>query len=289
MLGLPFQLDLQPSYYTGFAHNEFESAYPGLWKGLVGAWVPALGVTGFTLRDVSGFNNHGTIDPVASSWVIGNYPRRPGYALHFTTTNDDRVIVSDPPSGVLDIGTSDDFTMVIVFNRGDSVGTDRVISKGGHSNTIAGYVLAVTSDDALEIEYSNGITKPISSASSAGIVVSDGTTWHHVVTSINRSVGFDIWLDKINVVNGSIDTTSDNFDSTQDLNLGQKSDGLNDFPGDILYILLYKRAWTLRDVIFDYYNPLALFILRDQLFVRAPAAAGADVRRHIIPAYMRAA
>lgn len=36
-----------------------ELRYPGLWRGCVGAWAPCLGPTGLTLRDWSGFGNHG--------------------------------------------------------------------------------------------------------------------------------------------------------------------------------------------------------------------------------------
>jgi hypothetical protein len=43
---------LKPSYATGYAKNASQSAHPNLWDGLVGAWMPSLGVTGETLRDV---------------------------------------------------------------------------------------------------------------------------------------------------------------------------------------------------------------------------------------------
>ena len=47
----------KPSYATGYARNASESANPNLWKGLVGAWMPSFGVTGGTLKDVSGNGN----------------------------------------------------------------------------------------------------------------------------------------------------------------------------------------------------------------------------------------
>ncbi len=59
-----------PSWKQGFARNAAESAAPGLWKGLAGLWAPGLGPTGLTLRDLSGFGNHGTLtnmDP-ATDW-----------------------------------------------------------------------------------------------------------------------------------------------------------------------------------------------------------------------------
>ena len=81
---------IRPSYHQGYARNASESENPGSWLGLVGAWAPALGPTGSTLRDVSGNNNHGTLtdmDP-ATDWVISGNPRLPGWALDFDGSND---------------------------------------------------------------------------------------------------------------------------------------------------------------------------------------------------------
>ena len=52
---------IKPSFSTGYAKNASESANPNLWKGLVGAWMPSFGVTGNTLKDVSGNGNEGTL------------------------------------------------------------------------------------------------------------------------------------------------------------------------------------------------------------------------------------
>jgi len=35
----------RPSYHQGFARFRGESVYPGLWKDMDRAWVPALGIT----------------------------------------------------------------------------------------------------------------------------------------------------------------------------------------------------------------------------------------------------
>ena len=79
---------VRPSWKSGFARSAAESAYPGLWEGLQGLWVPALGPTGLALFDVSGRKNHGTLtnmDP--TDWVPGD-PRTGGHALDFDGSND---------------------------------------------------------------------------------------------------------------------------------------------------------------------------------------------------------
>lgn len=52
---------LKPSYATGYAKNASQSAHPNLWDGLVGAFVPMLGYTGLSAKDVSGSQNEGVI------------------------------------------------------------------------------------------------------------------------------------------------------------------------------------------------------------------------------------
>ena len=76
----------KPCYATGYARNASESANPNLWKGLVGAWMPSFGVTGNTLKDVSGNGNDGTLTNMdaASDWVGTSK----GLALDFDGVND---------------------------------------------------------------------------------------------------------------------------------------------------------------------------------------------------------
>lgn len=79
-------VSIRPSWKNGFARCAAESANPNLWKGLVGAWYPSLGPTGLTLRDVSGWHNHGTLtnmDP-ATDWVATEM----GWALDFDGDDD---------------------------------------------------------------------------------------------------------------------------------------------------------------------------------------------------------
>lgn len=70
---------LPVSYANGFAPRDGMPLYPGLWRGCVGAWNPGLGPTGLTLRDWSGFGNHGTASTTAAAiWQAnqGKYAAR---------------------------------------------------------------------------------------------------------------------------------------------------------------------------------------------------------------------
>jgi len=93
----------RPSFSTGYARNASESANPNLWKGLVGAWMPTLGVTGETLRDVSGNGHHGTLTGMdaATDWVATSK----GLALDMFSPNDS-----------IDAGSMDDFSDELTIN-----------------------------------------------------------------------------------------------------------------------------------------------------------------------------
>ena len=81
-----------PSWKQGFARNAAESDNPGLWVGLRGLWVPALGPTGLILRDVGGYG-HGTLtNMTAAAWVTG--APTGGYALAFTAASSQCVLTS---------------------------------------------------------------------------------------------------------------------------------------------------------------------------------------------------
>jgi hypothetical protein len=77
---------VEPSYKSGYAQSAGESAHPNLWDGLVGAWMPSMGVTGKTLRDISGNDNHGTLTNFSSIDVA--WERTKGnQSLSFTGVN----------------------------------------------------------------------------------------------------------------------------------------------------------------------------------------------------------
>ncbi len=68
---LPTASNVRPSYKSGFARSAADSASPGLWPD--NAWIPSLGATGTTVRDVVG-NYDGTIvNGEATDWTSSKY------------------------------------------------------------------------------------------------------------------------------------------------------------------------------------------------------------------------
>jgi len=58
-----------PTYQTGFARSADQSERPQDWRQLVGWWLPSLGPTGDTLRDLTAFQHHGTLTSMPAAWV----------------------------------------------------------------------------------------------------------------------------------------------------------------------------------------------------------------------------
>jgi len=74
------------SQHTGYARNASESAYPNLWRGLVGWWCPSINPRGGNrLFDLSPFRNHGTLTNMTNDdWVVSGGAG----ALDFDGSND---------------------------------------------------------------------------------------------------------------------------------------------------------------------------------------------------------
>lgn len=56
----------------GINATDFDSLYPQLWNGCIGAWCPSLGIAGSKLYDYSGYNNHGTLNGSTANLAWAN-------------------------------------------------------------------------------------------------------------------------------------------------------------------------------------------------------------------------
>jgi len=109
-----------PSYSQGFARSASEAAEPGLRKGQVLRYSPTLGVTGDTIRDVSGRGNNGTNN--GATWVVsGGKP-----ALEFVEASTTYVNIPDAPS----LNFSNAMTIAVWF-RLDHLGEQMFLASKG--------------------------------------------------------------------------------------------------------------------------------------------------------------
>lgn len=158
---------IEPSYGNGFAPRDGEPLYLNLFKGLVGAWCPSMGVTGSTLRDLSGQNNHGTLtnmDP-ATDWVIDNGQ----YALDFDGSNDD--VSASVPAG---IAGATSLSYSLWWRRKTISVLGPFFGVGVASSENNRFVFQAWSDTQVYIS---------TAASTWGNFTSNDLLWHHIVIS----------------------------------------------------------------------------------------------------------
>ncbi|MEO1841599.1 MAG: LamG-like jellyroll fold domain-containing protein, partial [Pseudomonadota bacterium] len=233
---------VRPSYKSGFARSASTSSSPGLWKGLVGAWVPALGNTGEKLYDVSGNKNHGTLtdmDP-ATDWISDPM----GPVLDLDGSSD----YIDIPSTVFDWSGTNNWSAFIWIKTtraspyGYFMGTS--IHHGWYirnSGTNALYKI----DDGSNFEYTTGTA-----------TITDGE-WHLLGITLEGNGGpFLGWVDgqiDISLTSGSVGALADTFAIGT---LGTK------MMGQLGPTYLYNRAINPTEIRQLHRDPLAPFRLR---------------------------
>lgn len=154
--------------------------------GLVGHWTFDDG-SGTTATDRSGNGNNGTLTN-GPTWTTGQV----GGALSFDGVNDS-VNVGDPVSGILDFGTGN-FSISLWAKTTDPTHFKMLISKhtvpGNPGASGVGYEIAVPNNDPTRLMffYTDVATTASSATGPVGSNLGDGN-WHHVVVSIDRSIG----------------------------------------------------------------------------------------------------
>lgn len=267
MISAPPQI---PTYAQGFDRHAGESACPGLWDGLVGAWVASLGPTGSTLFDVSGRHNHGTLtnmDP-ATDWV----PTQHGWALDFDATDD---YVEIGTKTVLEFSTA--FTLVVRCRHRDStydagVGRRGLVNKYAASSGNRSYTYSVS--------HSSGKRQPLvyvsaSPGSTSVTCASDfdlDTEWHLLAFTFHAG-SWVHYVDGVEVKNGVSGVASLNNAVNMPFRLGVDYSG-REFLGQIAYAYAFRRALTHGEISRLQADPLA--VLRPRRTIRGiiPAVGG---------------
>lgn len=258
---------LQPSYQNGYARSAGESVQPNLWRGLIGAWVPTLGPMGTTLRDVSGFGNHGTLtnmDP-PNDWVIGGNPKVPGYVLDFDGGDDDAVDLGTSLRGTELVWSISVWFMLRTLPSDEN--DHRIISTDGDEELF----YADNSPDELKcFSFGNVGDDKITIAPIAL------NTWQHAVV-VNRIGTIDAYIDGEN----KLDNATFNF-SANNTNwfIGNGPAQTQKAPnGQVGPFYAWNRRINPGEVKQLYNDPLGLVRLRSRMAVKAPEAAPAPTGR----------
>ena len=255
---------LKPSYASGYAKNASQSANPNLWDGLVGAWMPSLGVTGGTLRDVSGNENHGTLQ-YDTSWKTNNSET----SLYFDG-------VQDHVSGFGDVSlsTTEPFSIVSKVRLNSFLDANPNICQI-KTNTSYAFIVACHNSN---VNY-KGI---FFGSTDSWVRLRTGTNF---ATNITQSLvilyngngagtasNFSMYLDgkQINLSSAGrfIGITQNNYLGTA--NAGSR--GTDDWHGNINSFSIYNRALSPQEIKQLYVDSLAPFRTKKRTVVRVPAA-----------------
>ena len=260
-----------PSYQRGFARSAGEALYPGLWRGLVGAWMPSLGPSGGQLFDVSGYGNHGALTnmEVSIDWI----PTEKGYALDFDGSNE-FVGVQTWPADSLSVTNQFSFVLLVRIDT-SSVGTNDYLYLRHPSDTgkqhaiIVGFV-----DDAVEF-FSTGFTGSDPRTGSQ-ISVPDNTSIHQYAYTYNGST-WTGYLDGIEVF-----STSRTFSLAPTIHATPtcsifSSGAANYCDGAMVSFSIHNRALSPQEIRQLYIDPMALVRTRRQLFGMAQIVAAGTI------------
>ena len=228
--------------YTACMTRGRSTRYPWCWDGIVGLWLPYVGIQGSRLFDWSGHHNHGTLtnmDP-ATDWVTSRY----GYTLDFDGTND---YVDVPSAAGLD-GSGTIFVRFMTRNAATTQEIYRDEVQAGNDELLH---IRVTGGDINFRGYDNAayqftLTCGISS-----------DTWYAVVGTFKAN---DARL-YLNAQERASDTSVNMqaFPNHDYLDIGRHGrDNKDFFNGIIGQVAIWNRVLSAQEVALLYANPYAL-------------------------------
>jgi hypothetical protein len=249
-------LSFRPSYKQGFARSAGESKHPDSWKSLVGAFAPALGVTGNILHDQSPHKNHGALVnmELGTDWVV----TPEGYALNFDGVNES---VNLGSSSLYVAGTSS-FAFGARFKTSD---VDQFVISSRVSSSVddAGWEILSgggASVGDVRVRICNG-----SSVFETEIYNIADTSVPHTVFGVIDRVKNELRMYVDGVERGTPDAVSGNITNEQNPHIGKRVTTY--YTGDVRELYIYRdRVPTDADIRFLHENPLALFELADLPF-----------------------
>ena len=244
---------LKPSYATGYAKNASQSAHPNLWDGLVGAWMPSLGVTGETLRDVSGNGNHGTLTGMdaATDWVATSK----GLALDYDGSDD---YVNTTFNPLEKIGNGNDWSISVWINQPSAKNGARVF---GNSVTVRFYVATSTTTVFW------GFGSQFSTAT--GVTIPFGK-WLHAAFTYNSATS-EVRSYRNGVLTAATAYTGNGTFTDLDCQIGDIAFSSLPFQGKISDTSVYNRALSPSEIKQLYVDSLAPFRKKQRVSVAVPA------------------
>ena len=260
-----------PSYAQGYARNAAESENPGLWQGIRLGASMSLGPTGLTLRDWSGWGNHGTLtsmDP-ATDWVM----TEKGWALAGWTSTAHVLLPASVGNIIADKGTLI-FTWKHDGTKNAGHFWDTRLGNG------RGWDVAFDNDLSDELGIGIHTSGLINAKHSNTAGISAGI--HSLAVSYDKDAGADnikLYVDAILEATGTQTGSATMSMSAPKIGNQANDAGPLGAGREILSCLMYNRALALAEIQQLYVEPDALFQPRRRVYAAAVAAAGHPTMR----------
>jgi hypothetical protein len=257
---MPIISQSKPSYGEGFAMGNL-SKRPNLWKNSVAFLNPSLGVTGQTLRDISGHNKHGIFTNMTfDDWVISGNPKSPGYAIDFNGSTEylDTSILSTLK-----------FTISFWVTKDDDI-SGNVVGK------FNGTEIQQFFYDAINNRYSADFGKVGGTRTQIGTGTNsiELNTWY-LVSWTYDGITSSIYLNGLLKESSSV--VPDNWLSSQAFNIGRRAGDASYYNGKSGTILMHSQALSAAEEWDLFQYPNAMFEFADQRICRAPAVGGGRI------------
>lgn len=255
-----------PSWKQGFARSAAESRNPGLWKGLVGLWMPMLGPTGSTLFDLSGRCNEstfaGTLNPT-EDWIT----TADGPAIRLTNSdNGDEYLTL--PARANSQGQSE-WSLVVRLSQTETTWVQRFWWDERHTGSYGQNVILYNSDvellQWLTRDTSTGLTG--SPDNNLSVVLANPFAVSAAFVYSPAQSLKAIYLD--GELAGSTSTSVDPFNSSWTEIYGHMMSGLD---GNCWQLLRYNRALAPHEVRQFHQDPLAIVRQKPKYYPPAPGA-----------------
>lgn len=251
----------RPSYARGFARSAGQSAYPSLWQGLTGAWVPGLGNTGAKLRDNSGHKFHG--DLVSAVWAPTPY----GWGIDCAATGYVNVPTSKP-------GTNDQVTLVLFLKHDSTTNNYGLWGFGA-----AAYELACVHSFTNTRWNIRSAGYPTGTQADSAMVMIAADTWGQCAWRISGS-------NVKGYVNGEerVSVTETGFDTLPSSGLVIGARWPASLVAGMVFVsfYMYERALAPQEIRLLYQDPLAPFVRTRLIGMPVAGAPPAAATRQII-------
>ena len=260
-----------------FAQHQSQAFNPNLWEGLVGAWQPTLGPTGFTLRDVSAFQKHnGTF----ANWVPSTdwVPSELGWVTQFNggSVGDREYVILDgqpllqPPCTFAAWLWSTDFGM----GPNRNAGIFRAFESGDASVAFR-FSMSHADNNEVAILWERAGGNLFSRTETADLV---NNQWNHALVRIEADGTAQFWVNgqlRVNTTDNAGTGAYDQAAGTWWLARTEANDEFYD--GRAAMYGCWDRVLAPSEIQQLFYDEYAIVRPMQRLFVKAPAIGGLSI------------